>query len=231
MQTALHLLNNPIWQALSSRQSHLALGNNLARRFPDSIGPLSGMADQSPEAYEALAQLVTDIGPVVLFLDEPLRLPSGWVIKREGPLTQMVCEQPLSQPVGFSIEPLTDDDIPEMLALTELTQPGPFREQTIDLGGYIGIRQDGTLVAMAGERLKLDGYTEISAVCTHPDYQGRGYAKALLQAVGHSIQQRGDIPFLHAWADNAGAIRVYEKLGFRQRRIINVAMIRPGSTE
>jgi predicted GNAT family acetyltransferase len=112
---------------------------------------------------------------------------------------------------------LTQADAPEMLALTELTKPGPFGARTHEMGEYFGIRRAATLVAMAGERLRLPGYTEISAVCTHPGHLGRGYASALMEMLVERICSRGELPFLHVRSENVRAIQVYEHLGFRKR--------------
>jgi predicted GNAT family acetyltransferase len=117
-----------------------------------------------------------------------------------------------------------------MLALVELTHPGPFAKRTPELGTYLGIREAGQLVAMAGERLKPIEYTEISAVCTHPDYRGRGYASSLVSILTQRITERNEIPFLHVRTENVGAIRVYEKLGFKTRRIINITIVKNGQS-
>ena len=133
-----------------------------------------------------------------------------------------LCHQmtaPSLAPGGRDLDmaPLTDADGPEALSLATLTQPGPFFRKTHRLGGFVGVKVDGRLAAMAGERLKPDGFTEVSGVCTHPDFRGRGYAGALMRAVAQRILERGEVPFLHVYADNAGAIALYESLGFRFR--------------
>lgn len=217
-------LDNPIWMALNTHQHELAEGDALARRFPLDIGPLAGMIEPSAEAYASLAKLVGPGEQLALFLDEAPALPEGWKLDVGGFLTQMVLEEKPEEPTQ-SFCRLTDDDVPEMLALTQLAKPGPFERRTFTLGTYLGIRENGKLVAMTGERLHLPGYTEVSAVCTHPDYRGKGYANALITAVARGIFERGEQPFLHAWADNTNAIRVYEKLGFKQRRLIHLAVV------
>src|SRR5689334_2909734 len=130
----------------------------------------------------------------------------------------MICETlaPARRP-DFAVEPLTDADAAQMLALATLTRPGPFFARTHQLGEFIGVRIDGQLAAMAGERMKPDGFTEVSGVCTHPDHRGRGYAGVLSSLVAERIIARGEVPFLHAFADNAAAIGLYETLGFRIR--------------
>jgi predicted GNAT family acetyltransferase len=219
-------LDNPIWEALTSHQDYLAEGTAIARRFPADIGPLAGMESQSERAYKALTGLVVADEQLVLFLDETAAPTSEWHMDIQGHLTQMTFEKELFPESNMQIQILTEADIPEMLTLTKLTKPGPFEKRTIELGTYLGIRVEGNLVAMAGERLHLKEYTEVSAVCTHPDFQGKGYAGELIKAVANQIMRRGEIPFLHAWIDNVGAIRVYEKLGFEQRRIIHLAVLR-----
>lgn len=219
------LLDNPIWNALASRQLVLSQGDGLARRFPADIGPLAGLVEQTPDAYVSLASLANG-EQMVLFLDQPPALPPGWTLCVGGNLLQMVYEREAPGIAHPELLPLGEEDIPEMLALTRLTKPGPFRQRTIELSGYIGIRQDGRLAAMAGERLKMDGFTEVSAVCTHPDFQGRGYAGILIEAVCRGIQNRGETPFLHVFSENTGAIGLYEKLGFTKRRSLHLAVVR-----
>jgi ribosomal protein S18 acetylase RimI-like enzyme len=219
-------LDNPIWHALTSHQSVLARGNSLARRFPPDVSPLAGFESPSPEAYEALAKLAEEDKPIVLFLEEPAKPTHHWKLELEGPITQMVYEGDRLPESGFEMVRLTQADVPEILSLVKLTQPGPFEVHTLALGMYVGIRQEGKLVAMAGERLHLTGYTEISAVCTHPDFRGRGYANALIRTVINHILARGETPFLHAWAGNDSAIRVYERMGFRHCRYLHVAVLK-----
>jgi ribosomal protein S18 acetylase RimI-like enzyme len=222
-----HPLDNPIWTALTTRQQALAQGDDLARRFPPEIGPLCAVHDEADEAaYRSLAKLAEPGESLILFQEPPQRLPQGWEIEMRGFLTQMVLEEPMPDVPPAEMDVLSDADVPDMLALTQLTKPGPFRERTHTLGTFYGIRQEGRLVAMAGERTNLPGYTEVSAVCTHPDFQGRGYARVLMAQVMRNILERGDTPYLHAWHDNYGAIRVYEKLGYRQRKLLNLGILR-----
>jgi GNAT superfamily N-acetyltransferase len=228
-----HLLDNPIWNSLLTEHSSIAISNQLARRYPPAIGPLSGLPHQSSENYESLGELAGPGGIVVLFCTEPPAPPSGWTLIMGGLLTQMICEEPVTSPPmgltnGEGFRPLTTADIPEMLALADLTKPGPFRDRTIELGAFFGIFKEGRLIAMAGERLHLPHYVEVSAVCTHPDARGRGYARMLIATVVDEIRRRGKIPFLHSFADNSPAIRVYESLGFRQRRTFELAVLKNG---
>ena len=231
-----HPLDNPIWSSLLTEHSPLAISNRLARRYPAAIGPLSGIAHQSPENYEALRPLAGPNGIVVLFCTEPPAPPPGLTLIRGGVLTQMICENPHPAPPmeftrGEAFRPLNAGDVPEMVALAELTEPGPFRDRTIELGPFYGIFAAGRLVAMAGERMHLPYHVEVSAVCTHPDARGRGYARMLIATVMDEIRQRGKIPFLHSWADNYSAIRVYEGLGFTERRTFELAVLRNEESE
>ena len=114
-----------------------------------------------------------------------------------------------------------------MLALATLTEPGPFRTNTHEFGGFIGVKQDGALIAMAGQRLRPMGHVEVSGVCTHPDHRGRGHAAALMAIVAQRIQARGDIPFLHSYAANAAANALYERLGYRVRRTLMLTNFAP----
>lgn len=224
------LLDNPIWNALLSNQSSLSQGDLLARRFPRSIGPLAGMAEQSPETYRSLAKLTEPQDIALLFLEKPSILPSGWLQERSEPIRQMVLEKQVSgKPTperNIGIRMLGPADVPDMLALTRLTQPGPFREQTHKLGVYFGIRESGHLAAIAGERLRLGSYAEISAVCTHPDSRGKGYAQTLVLALIEHMIARGETPFLHVREDNDSAIRLYDALGFRKRRLLHAVSLR-----
>jgi len=227
---AAHPLDNPIWNALLTEHSPLAVSNHLARRYPAAIGPLSGFRGQSEENYQALAALAGPGGVVVLFSTEAPAPPPGWTLMRGGLLTQMVGEEPVEVSIrlarGEELRPLTAADVPAMVELAELTEPGPFRQRTIELGAFFGIFEAGRLVAMAGERLHLPHHVEVSAVCSHPDVRGRGYARLLIATVMDEIAQRGKTSFLHSFADNRSAIRVYERLGFRQRRTFELAVLK-----
>ena len=240
------LLDNPIWNALSTDHAPLALGDGRARRYPPEIGPLSGISDQSEASYAALAKLAVEY-PVVLFSLDPIRPPHGWTELRTGPLVQMIRDEssrapsfaiaspsprvgnhePSRTPVpaGETLRQLTPADSPAMVALAELTEPGPFRLRTIELGNFYGIFHDGRLVSMAGKRMRLPGFVEVSGVCTHPDARGRGYARRLMHIVMDEIEGGGKTPFLHAWADNP-AIRLYEQLGFTLSRTFHLAVLK-----
>jgi predicted GNAT family acetyltransferase len=226
------LLDNPIWSSLTTHHAHLALGadtgHGLARRYPFDIGPLSALLEPTPQAYADLADLVTEGDAVALFLKEAPQVPPGWKVVLSATIVQMICRAaPAPSPFAETIIPLQSEDIPEMVALTALTEPGPFRDRTATLGGFLGIRVDGRLAAMAGQRLSPTGFTEISAVCTHPDHRGRGYAQALVTAVARDIHAEGRTPFLTALESNTGAIRVYQQVGFVLRRTFQLSILKP----
>ncbi|HEY1895394.1 MAG TPA: GNAT family N-acetyltransferase [Terracidiphilus sp.] len=226
-----HPLDNPIWNSLLTEHRSFAVSNALARRYPAAVGPLSGIARQSEANYETLRELAGPGGVVVLFCQEKPAPPSGWTLVRGGVLSQMVCTGPAeSVPItltrGEEFRPLTAADVPAMVELADLTEPGPFRERTIELGPFFGILQSGRLLAMAGQRTHLPEFVEVSAVCTHPDARGRGYARMLIATVMDEIRQRGKTPYLHSFADNYGAIRVYESLGFTLRRNLELAVLK-----
>jgi len=224
-------LDDPIWRALNTAHAELALGGKQARRYPSRIGPLSGLADQSDAAYGELRELAGSNGIIVLFLQEAPQPRAGWTLVREGPLVQMVCEKPPTEPFpplsqSATLRSLTASDSPAMVELATLTEPGPFREGTHELGGFYGIFEDERLVSMAGQRMRVPGYVEVSAVCTHPDVRGRGYARTLMLRVMADIRAEGLTPFLHTWAFNHNAIRVYTGLGFVLRHSMHVAVLR-----
>lgn len=226
-------LDNPIWNALSTRQQQFAEGDNLARRFQADIGPLAGLREQSVEAYHSLSRHFKPGDPAVLFLEEEPRLPEGLSLLKHDSLVQMICPNPPQGPAfgkaaGIHWEPLGVADVPAMLELTALTEPGPFRQRTAELDGFLGIRHAGRLAAMAGQRLAPPGFTEVSAVCTHPEFRGRGYAQLLVAAVARAIHEHGEIPFLTSYAHNTNAIRVYESVGFTVRRTLHLAVVTPG---
>jgi predicted GNAT family acetyltransferase len=221
----MHPLDNPIWHALSTRQQDFAQANGNARKFPAEVTTLAGLPQPNDDAWNSLRSLLRENERTGLFLPEAPNLPSGLDVIMTLPLAQMVYQRGSPLSVTQEMSQLTQADVPEMVALAELTRPGPFGPRTYELGGYIGIRREGTLVAMAGERLKVPGHTEISAVCTHPDHVGHGYATALVASITKRICERGETPFLHLREDNTRALKIYERLGFAVRLVSIVALV------
>jgi GNAT superfamily N-acetyltransferase len=224
------LLGNPIFHSLVTGHARLALVNGVARRFPAEIGPLSGIPDQTRESYEDLRRLAGPEGIVVLFLDQPPAPPAGWTLRRGGLLDQMLWEGPLQRqkrllPLEAEVRPLTKEDAPAMVELAKLTEPGPFYLRTMELGAFFGIFHGCRLMAMSGQRLSLPGHVEVSAVCTHPDARGRGYAPALMLTVMEHIVEQGKTPILHSLSTNTPAIAIYRSLGFTPSRHFHLAVL------
>ena len=221
----MQILDNPAWAALTGPQAALAERYGRSARYPADVSILAGLTDPAdPEAWHDLGMLLGP-GEEALIAGPTPRPPAGWTYTGGTRGVQLIGTR-----VRAAADPeaavLTGADVPEVLDLVERTRPGPFRKRTIELGSYLGIRRDGALIAMAGERMRLPGYTEISAVCTDPAFRGAGLASRLINALAVGIRARGDIPFLHTAADNSGAIRLYEHLGFDLRIHLEFAAYR-----
>ncbi|WP_242138539.1 GNAT family N-acetyltransferase [Sphingomonas sp. TREG-RG-20F-R18-01] len=220
-------LDRPIWHSLTGRHAALALGDSRAVRFRPDVNLFGAAADESPEALDALAGLIAEGGTLgLLGVGAAAPLP-GTVVVSERRLNQMVATRLNRAARAVEIVPLGDADAGEMLDLATLTAPGPFFAKTHLQGGYIGVRRGGRLVAMAGERMKVPGFSEISAVCTHPDYRGQGFARALMEAVLVPLLERGEGVFLHSYADNP-AVALYRALGFEVRREMTYTVVARG---
>ena len=228
----MHPLDRPVWSSLSHTHRVLALGHDLALRYAHDINLFASARDDSDEALAHLASLVAPREQVYQLQVPAIVVPTGLIALKLAHGVQMVAGEPIAPEAATKdIVLLGDADAAEMLALAQLTQPGPFLLRTHRMGQFFGIRIDGRLVAMVGERFRLSGWTEVSGVCTHPDFRGRGLARRLSRRVAAHIAERGDTAFLHAWRDNTAAIRLYESLGFGWRTDVNVAVLTRASEQ
>lgn len=213
-----HPLDNPAWHALRMGNKALANGTDYAAYFAPAVSPFAAVPEPTPTNLTLLYQTIPFDAPIAIISSQKLSIDSGWTVLQRMDGLQMVYTKPVEPaPDPVSITPLTDQHIPQMLALTKLTSPGPFAERTIDFGHYEGIFDGNELIAMAGQRLHPAGFAEISAVCTHPNYTGKGHARQLIVSHITRIQAGGETPFLHVRADNVRAISVYEAMGFDTR--------------
>jgi len=222
---SIHPLDHPISSALTTRQQALAEGGPLARRFPPAIGPFAAMPDMSAPSFAALGALMSGAELAVLFTPDPVTPPPEFKILLAETGEQMIGTPAESAIPGVEAVRLGIEDVPAMMALTELTKPGPFSARTHELGVFLGIRIDGQLVAMAGERMKPANYTEMTAVCVHPSHRGRGYGQLLLAAISRQVLARGEIPFLHVFSSNSSAIALYRRQGMEIRRRLYVTVL------
>lgn len=222
------MLDRPVWSSLSTAHAGLSVGDELARRYRSDINRFASACDDSDVALEALARLVPSSEQVFILQVPDIAVPAGLTAVKRAQGVQLVAQAPVAPPADgvADIIALGESDAAEMLALATLTEPGPFLARTHRMGSFFGIRIDGRLAAMAGERFRFPGYTEVSGVCTHPDFRGRGLARRLSRHVAATIAARGDTAFLHAWKSNAPAIALYESLGFQWRCDVNVAVLK-----
>jgi len=222
-------LNNPAWHALTGRhQDAIAVRHGRAARYRSDVSVIAALEKGDRSAFADLAQIV-EVGETIgVIVDPDMVPPKDWHIVDELRVIQMTCDGLTNERVGECVR-LGDADIPEMMALAKLTNPGPFAERTIDMGLYFGIRIDGRLAAMAGERMHLEGCCEVSGVCSHPDFRGRGLAQILVSHVTRTILDRGEVPFLHALKSSETfniARGTYEKLGFKTRRDLCMTVLK-----
>jgi len=224
-----HLLDRPIWSALTTRQADIAQRVGEAVRLKPDYGVFAAAADASAEARAALLDVPYVPEGLWCLERDPVEPPPGLIVHHSARCVQMVADHVVAPQPPFEVVRLGDADAAEMFALARMTEPGPFFEHTNRMGDFIGVRAKNLLIAMAGERLRPEGYTEVSGVCTHPDFRGRGYAGGLMRIVAARILARGEVPFLHSYADNDGAIALYETLGFRLRSPMTLTVLaRPG---
>jgi ribosomal protein S18 acetylase RimI-like enzyme len=207
------LTTNPVHAALTGPHAALAEVRGNARRYPPAMAPFLALPDEPTEADWADAAALVEPGQTAALMRPEFPVPAGFKLEVAIDLVQFVAPADFGtdEPEAVVLGP---DDVPDMLGLVALTDPGPFRSRTIEVGTYLGVRREGELIAMAGTRFALPRYTEISAVCTHPSYQGQGLGSRLIRAVAHRIESAGRTPFLHTAAANSTAIRLYRSLGF-----------------
>lgn len=213
------ILDNPVWHALQTQHRKFAQGTPLVQRYAPGVLQVMGGEDPSDIQFNALRDWLT-IGEKIFTVGDRPTPPANWKYVMQVDCLQMLCEKKVALPLP-DIDKLQDKDLADMLTLINIALPGFFHERTPELGDYFGIRKEGKLVAMAGERMRLDGLTEVSAVATHPDFTGRGYAQQLVAQVVNKNLEEGKLPFLHVTATNERAVGVYKKLGFVERRKIS----------
>ncbi|KFG95114.1 hypothetical protein GQ56_0122620 [Burkholderia paludis] len=223
-----HVLDRVVWHALSGRQRRFALGDDRALRFPTDVAPFAAIEDTSPASFAALRELIAAHGPAALVTPDAIEPPAGWSVVRRAALFQMIW-QGTPEPADASAHvTLGEADVPDMLALTAAAQPGPFGPRTFELGRYIGVRHEGRLAAMAGERMQVDGYTEISAVCVDAAFRRQGLAARLIRSLIATLAERAETPFLHVLTSNQVAIERYLALGFTVRREMQLLVLDDG---
>ena len=221
------ILNNPIWSALVSDNANLGSGTDAVRVFDGEIAPFAGLKTDTLENFQTLFDLVEEERVVVHFSPKLDLDTSTFESIDPIPGYQMLFEGELSEAdLDDDCLTLKEKDVPAMLELTSLAQPGPFLKRTIAFGGYRGIFNEGNLVAMGGQRLKSNGYTEISAICSHPDHNGKGYGRRIMYAVIRDIMAVGNVPYLHVRADNTRAVALYKRLGFVICRDMNFYVLK-----
>ena len=211
-----HLLDNPIWSSLTTKHASFGVMQAGAGRYPPQIAPFAAVSAGDASVLPQLEVLING-GESVYLVGVAPEFGAGWSVESAFPIPQLVCSTPAVVRSGPEAVPLTEAHRSDMLALTALVFPGFFRARTVEMGRYIGIYHGRVLAAMAGERMRMDGYQEISAVCTHPEFIGRGYAQRLVGLLMNAVLERGDTPFLHTHRENTRALSLYDRLGFKIR--------------
>lgn len=221
------VLNNPVWEALTSGDKTLGLGTDTVKYFDEQVSPFAGFDQSYKEGFDELHALLPPGRTILYAVPYLIETPKGWNCPHTIPGLQFVYTKPTgTAPSAFPLVPLGEEHVESMVELATLTRPGPFASRTIDFGHYFGIFESDKLAAMTGQRLHVHGYTEISAVCTHPGHLGKGYAAALVQHAINLILQQGKTPFLHVRADNQRAIEIYQRLGFAVSREMNFYVLK-----
>lgn len=221
------ILRDVVWHSLGEGHAALAQTADGARRYQPAYAPFAALATYDDASFDVLAGLMAPGEEVVFFTVGDVEPTARFEVLMRKHIHQMVGPAtPLQAPAMLRSVPLGPDDVPAMRALVEVTKPGPFRELGHTLGNFIGIKVDGRLVAMAGERLHLHRFRELSAVCTSPEFRGQGHARELIQTLAAAISARGQTPFLHVFTDNHSAIALYRQLGFTPSHAFRVTVLR-----
>ena len=218
------MLDNVFWQALADTQRGFSVGTDRVRRYSRGLPPLLAFADPGRPRLEELAPFC-DTGERFYTADWRGEAPAGWKVELEATMERMVWSggTPVEEAIGAV--PLGTAHAEHMVELATITRPGPFGPRNLELGGYLGCFEQGRLVAMAGERMQAGHWREVSAICTHPDWQGRGLARRLVQRIVAAQLRRGEMPFLHVLSSNAGAVHLDRQLGFAQHRTCVVRVV------
>lgn len=216
-----HILHNPVFNALCSKDTLLSLGTDAVKYFDEEVSPFVGFDDTYANGFNELHKLFTPERKILYANPSAITIPQGWQLLQKIKGLQFIYEGGAIKNEFATIQPLGTKHVSQMVELATLTKPGPFAKKTINFGYYHGIFENHTLVAMAGQRLHVQNYTEISAVCTHPNYTGKGYANTLMQHQLQLILQQGQQPFLHVREDNERAVALYKRLGLIISRPMN----------
>lgn len=222
-----HLLDNPVWNALISGNKNLAMGNEQAKCFPLEVAPFTGLEELNERNFKSLFDIIPSGRIISIFSPGNAEVPYPWKKVHQVKVFQMIYTgAAIANCNNHEIIALTEQHVQQMLSLTKLTNPGPFYQRTIAFGNYNGIFKAGQLVAMAGQRMHAGEFLEISAVCTHPDHIGNGYARSVILHMVQLIRAQSRLPFLHVLTDNTAAIRLYTSLGFLTRREMIVTIMK-----
>ena len=214
-----HVLDNPVWNALISGNKTLSIGNEKAKYFLKDVAPFAAVKTVTTTGLKALYDIAYAGDGFAFFSNKEIDIPQPWKVRNCTHALQMVHDKvSRKKTVVDDIVALSGKDVPAMLTLTKLTNPGPFLTRTIEFGNYEGIFKNGELVAMTGQRMHPFEYIEVSAVCTHPEHTGHGYATNLILRQVENILAQSAIPFLHVKQENTNAIKLYHALGFSARK-------------
>lgn len=217
-----HPLHNPVYNALCTGDAALSFGEGEVKYFDEEVSPFAGFPEEDQKGFEVLHNILPAGRRILFARPSPIEIPAGWQLMAHVHGLQFIHESPVPATAGATeLIALAETHVPEMIELTALTKPGPFGKRTIEFGHYHGVFENERLASMTGQRLHVANFSEVSAVCTHPDFLGKGYAAALLQHQLKLIRSQGQVPFLHVRSDNARAIALYERMGFKVSREMN----------